>query len=354
MILSPRRLRIAVPPDLCTLSTTTGVGRIWVRTIAALGPIADVRSRDPARGGRRGRPDVWLAESSHEAFAVDRPVVTMVHEAAWGDPQLRAMLDPAFLAALEDRTARAVHAAAAVLTNSASTRTQVIDTYGGAPERVHVAYPGVDHGVFYPRPTGLPAIVAAHGGTGPYVMFAASIHPRKNLAALRAAIAGLARRGFPHQLVVVPAPAYDRDSAALEVELLGPIPGAAGRMVRLPFPLTETELAEVMAGAAVFCLPSFMEGLGIPVLEAMACGAPPVVSDRGALPELVAGTGVVVPPEADALEEALAALLADEPKRAALGEAAHRRAAAFTWASTARVWLGACTQAVGASSPPVH
>src|SRR3546814_17178085 len=69
--------------------------------------------------------------------------------------------------------------------------------------------------------------------------------------------------------------------------------------------------AALMAGAAAFCLPSLMEGFGMAVAGAMACGAPVVVSDRGALPEVVGEAGLVVAPEAAAVEAGLAAVLSD-------------------------------------------
>ena len=59
-----------------------------------------------------------------------------------------------------------------------------------------------------------------------------------------------------------------------------------------------------MAGAAAFCLPSLMEGFGLTALEAMSCGVPVVVSDRGSLPEVVGDAGLVVAPTVDAVRDA--------------------------------------------------
>ena len=75
--------------------------------------------------------------------------------------------------------------------------------------------------------------------------------------------------------------------------------------------VTDAELAALMAGAAAFCLPSLYEGFGLTALEAMACGAPVVVSDRGALPEVVGDAGVIVAPSADGVRSALARILRD-------------------------------------------
>jgi glycosyltransferase involved in cell wall biosynthesis len=340
------QLLVGVHPRLAEMAAETGVGRIWARALAALASRADVVPQDPAwpRGWLR-RPDVWLAESTFEPLAVGEPVVALVHEATWRLDSQRSTVDEEFLRSVEARTIAAISTAAAVITNSEVTREQVLSR-GVSPWRVHVGYAGVDHGVFHPRPPALPPVVAAHGGAGPYVLFVGSVHPRKNLAAVRAAVAGLARRGFPHQLAVVPAPAYDRpDYADLERTLLADLPDLPGRLVRLPFPLPEADLAEVMAGAVVLCLPSLMEGLGIPVLEAMACGTPVIVSDRGALPEIVGDAGIVIEPTAAALEAALVDVLNDDDRRDDLGRRGHTRAGAFTWEATAEVWWRACRQA---------
>ncbi len=95
----------------------------------------------------------------------------------------------------------------------------------------------------------------------------------------------------------------------------------------------------MVAGAAVFCQPSLMEGFGLSVLEAMASGVPVVVSDRGALPEVVAGAGLVVPPDAEHLWQALATLLGDEAVASDLGRRALERSADFDQGVIGPKWL---------------
>lgn len=347
------RLRVAVPQALTRLSPASGIGRWWLNTLGELERLLHIDViADAGRWRPWGRPrsDVWLGDSSLGPLATTQPVVTLVHEAAWSDPQLRAFLDQKFLDAIEPATEAAVREAARVLAVSESTRRQVIEAYGVPAERVHTVQPGIDHGVFRPDAPGGARLVERHGGAPgrPYLLFAASVHPRKNLAALRQAVAGLAGRGLPHLLAVVGAPAYDRpDWSALAAELLGPLPGLPGRVVSVPFGVSDRELAGLMAGADAFCLPSFMEGLGFPVVEAMACGTTPVVSDRGALPEVVGDAGIVTPPEPQAIEEALAALLADDDRRANLAGAAVQRVAGYSWPRTAGQWLAVLEASVG-------
>jgi glycosyltransferase involved in cell wall biosynthesis len=94
-----------------------------------------------------------------------------------------------------------------------------------------------------------------------------------------------------------------------------------------------------MAGTDVFCLPSLFEGFGLPALESMACGAPVVVSDRGALPEVVDDAGLVVSPDPVAVSSAVRRVLTDEGLAERLRAAALARASQFSWRRTATGWL---------------
>ncbi len=294
--------------------------------------------------------DVWLADGHSGALDVDEPVVAVVHEVGWTTRPLRRLLDPGFARSIAAGTAAGVLAAARVLTPSEWSRRQVIDAYGVDGDRVHVVPYGVDLTVFRPGLTGGRERVSGATGQGdsPYVLFVASIHPRKNLSAVRLAMARLARRGFPHVLALVAAPAPDRaDSAQLRRRAEAELPGAPGRLVSFPWGEPDSVLAALMGGADAVCLPSFSEGFGLTALEAMACGTPVVVSDRGALPEVVAEAGLSVAPTVDALEGALAQILSDPKGARRLSAAARARAEQMSWSRMADGWLDALERVAG-------
>ncbi len=169
-------------------------------------------------------------------------------------------------------------------------------------------------------------------------MYVGILHPRKNLVAVRRAVADLAEAGHRHRLVIVGSPAADTRADRFEREARAELDRHPGRIdVRTGVP--EAGLAALMAGADAFCLPSFYEGFGLPALEAMACGAPVVVSDRGALPEVVGDAGLVVAPSPEAVSGAVRRVVEHPQLAAELRAAAVKRAGGFSWERTARGWL---------------
>jgi glycosyltransferase involved in cell wall biosynthesis len=219
-------------------------------------------------------------------------------------------------------------------------------------DRVHAVAHGVDSELYQPGRTGAAEVLARAGGDPllPYVLFVSQIHPRKNLGALREAMARLVRVGLAHQLVVVGSAAQDRtDSDNLDREAAADLPGAPGSVAFFR-DIDEADLASLMAGAAAFCLPSFMEGFGMTVLEAMSCGVPVVVSDRGSLPEVVGDAGIVAAPTADAIESALGEILAAPDRAAELGRRGRARALEFPWSRTVDGWYDALKMAASTRS----
>jgi glycosyltransferase involved in cell wall biosynthesis len=300
--------------------------------------VAELRRSDRVRLVNRGRADVWLADG-HSAPPEGRPLVVQAHEAGWLHSELRSFLHPDFAQGIDSRTRAALAVADRVITPSRASRKQLAHGYGYPADRIDAVHHGVDHRLFRCGIRGGRELVGA-----PYVLFVGVFHPRKNLAAVRQAVADLAREGLPHVLAAVGSPAADPAAPEFDRHARSELPGHPGRVVSFRG-LPARQLAALMAATDVFCLPSYFEGFGLPVLESMACGAPVVVSDRGALPELVGDAGLVVSPQPSAVSAAVRRVL-DEPGLAdRLRAASVARASTFSWSRTCAGWIEALRRA---------
>jgi glycosyltransferase involved in cell wall biosynthesis len=210
-----------------------------------------------------------------------------------------------------------------VFTNSQFTADDVHELLGVPRERLRIAYPGVD-ATFTPDGT------RADLGR-PYLLTVATLEPRKNLQTLVEAYRLVRERNLA--LAVAGGPGWGRQ-AELDV------PGVQ------PLGYTPTEeLPRLYRGAAVFVFPSRFEGFGMPVVEAMACGTPCVVSSHPSLDEACGDAAVRVDPESpEAIADGIARALADREPLVARGLDHARR---FTWSENGRVHLDAFAQAVG-------
>jgi glycosyltransferase involved in cell wall biosynthesis len=204
-----------------------------------------------------------------------------------------------------------------VMVNSRFTGDDVVETLGVAPEKVHVAYPGVDAG--FSRD-------GDHVELGkPYVLTVATLEPRKNLGTLLEAYSLL---GNGDLALAVAGAAGWGDQPSLDV------PG----VVRLGF-TPHDELPALYRGASVFVYPSLFEGFGMPVLEAMACGVPCVVSSHPSLDEACGDAAIRADPRdaaaiARAIEQAL-------EQREALVVRGAEHVSTFTWIANGRAHLAA-------------
>ena len=289
---------------------------------------------------RLRQPDVWLLPAHGPPVSRRKPVVSVIHGSAWmlGDDILetvpREFAEP-FIAATE----AALERSALAIVPSEYTRRGLIAGGAMTEDRVVVVPHGVDLEVFNPSRAGGRRLVSkALGEDRPYVLFASIPSIRqKNLAALKTAMGRLAARGLPHALVIAGGTAGGEPPELLE-EIAAGLPGTAGRVAWLGH-VEDAELAGLMAEADAFCLPSLFEAFGLTALEALACGAPVIVSDRGALPEVVGDAGVLSEPTPDGLEAALLRVLSEPHLAERLRAAGPERAATMTWGRTADGWL---------------
>ncbi len=175
-----------------------------------------------------------------------------------------------------------------------------------------------------------------YGLDGPFVMFLGNIEPRKNLARLVPAFLKAADQVMPQCKLVITG-----QKAWLADKLLADI-GSLAKDKRLVFTgyLPGEDLPVLLNLALAFAFPSLHEGFGLPALEALACGAPVLAGNAGALPEVVGDDAVLVDPlDIDDIAAGLARLMADEALRYDLAQAGPKHAAAFSWDEAARQTL---------------
>jgi glycosyltransferase involved in cell wall biosynthesis len=168
-------------------------------------------------------------------------------------------------------------------------------------------------------------------GARPYALFVGTLEPRKNLPLLIEAFAEVRRRLDAQLLIAGPRGWLDEPIFAAHAR------SDLGDAVRFLGRLDEHDLAVLYSHAGVFVLPSLYEGFGLPVLEAMACGAPVVSSNAGPLPEVAGDAAVLLPPEDPAAwAEAIGQVLGSPGLAEDLRRRGFRRARMFSWQRAAR------------------
>jgi glycosyltransferase involved in cell wall biosynthesis len=232
-----------------------------------------------------------------------------------------------------------------VIVPSKATRDELIRLLDADPTRIDVAYHGVDPAAFHAPTAEEKARVRARLGIGEsgYVAFLGAKEPRKNVPNLiRGWVEACQDRPNPPALVLAGGQGHDDD-----IDQAVAIVPSNLRLLR-PGYLRFADLPGYLGGALVAAYPSFGEGFGLPVLEAMACGAPVLTTPRLSLPEVGGDAVAYTAPDPESIARDLGALLDDEARRSTLAQAGLARAKEFSWDSSAEVHLAAWSRAAGA------
>ncbi len=226
----------------------------------------------------------------------------------------------------------AVDRADAILADSRATADDLVELLDVPADRITVVHLGVDEAFRELAEADVAGPLARLGLARGYLLFVGTLEARKNVDGLCHAYATLRRR-MPDAppLVLVGHRGWMFEAARGAIRSLALEPH-----VRIVEDLPPADLPAVYNGAGAFALLSHWEGFGLPVLEAMACGVPCVISTRGALPEVAGGAALEVDPGTlEAVAEALRRALTDSALRSDLVRRGRERARDFPWARTA-------------------
>jgi glycosyltransferase involved in cell wall biosynthesis len=236
----------------------------------------------------------------------------------------------------EQQFARAARLAHRIVTVSHFSKAEIVRHMGMAPERIEVVHEAADPRYVHRPGSAVPERFRAQLGL-PFVLYVGSVEPRKNLATLVDAFAALPAPLRQRSALAIAGGSGWKNSAVYEaVERHG-----LREQVHLLGFVTDEELVALYNACTVFCYPSLYEGFGLPVAEAMSCGAPVITSRVSSLPE-VGGEAVRYvdePRDAAALSAELREVLEDTGLRERLRALGLAQAATFSWDRAARETL---------------
>lgn len=271
------------------------------------------------------------------------PVVATIHDLAF--EHLPETFNRRSWMQLRLTVRRTARRAAQIITVSEYSRQDIIKTYGIAPERITVT-PEAAAETFdrVTDETYLQAVREHYGIERYYILSLSSIQPRKNLVRLIEAYSLLHRlhpEGKLPQLVLAGKRGWlDNETLrAAQADIVN-------SSIRFTGYVAAEHLNALYSGAICFVYPSYFEGFGLPILEAMKCGAPVIAGDRTSIPEVAGEAALLFNPfDTSSLVEALKRVLNDSEFRQTLSARGRQRASEFRWKTTARLTLTAYEKA---------
>ena len=283
-------------------------------------------------------PDARLPESGRAHMIVTfHDVVSLVSD-EWATPKFRARKI--------EQYRRAIERAARIIAVSACTKRDMLRFLEVEEDRIDVVPEGIDGGFQPCSDEAVAAVREKYGLNRPYVLYVGQLAPRKNTVRLLKALEQILAHVGPDRLTAVVTGHVSFGADAIHAALdRFKHPEA----LVLPGHVEAADLPALYSGAQLFLFPTLYEGFGLPVLEAMACGAPVLTSNVSALPETCGDAAALVcPTDTHAIAAEAIRILEDPGLRTDLRSRGLARARTFSWRRTAEETL-ACYRAAAGS-----
>jgi glycosyltransferase involved in cell wall biosynthesis len=253
------------------------------------------------------------------------PFVASVHDIVW--ERYPESLPASMRYRLAKLTPGTLRRARRILVLTQALRDEIASHYKISEDRFNIVQPAVDPSFKRIEDTAkLETVRARYNLPQKYILYVGALQPRKNIARLCHAFARIAPRYPDLSLVIVGKRVWLANETLKDVDTL-----KVGKQLRFTGYVLPQDLGAIMNMASIFAYVSLYEGFGIPVLEAMTCGIPCLISNDPALMEITAGAACDCDPHSlDSIEAGLMRLVDDSDLRATLSKAGMERAKYFT------------------------
>ncbi|MEO8099311.1 MAG: glycosyltransferase family 1 protein [Acidobacteriota bacterium] len=296
----------------------------------------------------RDRPDLLHVQYTGP-LRTSVPLVVSIHDVSYLEhPEYFTQFRASQLRITVKRTAER---AAKILTPSEFSKRAILKYYGNIPDDRIVVVPNAVSNLFRPvdRETARLAVESRLGTRQPFILTVGDLQPRKNHLGLLKAFEDVLRSNpqLPHHLVFVGKETWY--SAKLHQAVAA---SALADRVHFTGFVEDDELVNFYGACDLFVYPSFYEGFGLPILEAMACGRAVACSHTTAMPEVADSAGLLFDPRRiSEIARAMHDILIDPELRVRLERLGQQRAAAFSWQKAAERTLQAYYEVAGAPQP---
>lgn len=220
----------------------------------------------------------------------------------------------------------------AIITHTQTGKEHIVNHMDVNPQKVHVVPHGVHEWLERASCEDIDEIRKKYSLLGKYVLFLGGLNPLKNLRNLVRAFEIVAENDTNVQLALAGFKRWGHGPILKDIE-----ESRHADRIRLLGFVPDEDLAALYSGAVCYVLPSWYEGFGIPILEAMACGTPVVTTERGCCPEVAGNAAILVDPaEPPSIARGILSFMTDPEKVRSHRERGLKRASEFTWRRTAR------------------
>lgn len=224
-----------------------------------------------------------------------------------------------------------------IIVPSINTKEDIVKFVGVNPKKIEVIYHGYNRDIYFPTER-------KSSKYGKYIIYIGRLEEKKNIVGLVKAY-GLLRqeKNVNHKLILIGRDGFGYDKILDEIQRLQP---KIRKDVILKGYINQDEKIELLKWADIFVLPSFFEGFGLPVVEAMACGIPVVCSNVTSLPEIAGSAALFVDPyKTFDIAAGLSKVIHNFGLKQALISKGLKRASYFSWEKAARLTLDVILQA---------